>query len=182
MRKILEQDFYERGGEVIARELLGKFLVRKADSKKAALMINEIELYEGFEDRASHGFKRTKRSEIMYGPGGHWYVYLCYGMYDMLNIILGPKEHPAAILIRGAGEYSGPRKLTKALRIDRQLNAKSAKKESGLWIEDRAAVIAQKDILRTPRIGIGNAGPKWTKRLHRFVLKSRLTEIHSITK
>ncbi|HEY4514081.1 MAG TPA: DNA-3-methyladenine glycosylase [Candidatus Paceibacterota bacterium] len=182
MRKILKQSFYLRDGEIVVREILGKYLVRKTGNRQTSLMINEVELYEGFEDRSSHGFTRTKRSEIMYGPGGHWYVYLCYGMYDMLNIVLGPKEHPAAILIRGAGEYSGPGRLTKALRIDRQLNAKSAKKESGLWIEDRAAVIAQKDILRTPRIGIGNAGPKWTKRLHRFVLKSRLTEIHSITK
>lgn len=159
-----------REGKSVARELLGKFLVRKIGGKETALRINEVELYEGFEDRASHGFKRTKRSEVMYGPGGHWYVYLCYGMYEMLNIVIGPKEHPAAILIRGAGEYMGPGKLTNALEIRRALNGKRAAKETGLWIEDRNAAISKKDIMRTPRIGIGYAGPKWTKRLHRFVL------------
>lgn len=136
-------------------------------------MINEVELYEGFEDRASHGFRRTKRSEVMYGDGGHWYVYLCYGMYEMLNIVIGPQEHPAAILIRGAGEYDGPGKVTRALSIDRKLNARPANKESGLWIEDRGVSINKKDIVRTRRIGIGYAGPKWTKRLHRFVLKKK---------
>jgi len=171
VRKALKREFYVRDGEIVARELLGKFLVRKIGTKEIAAMITEVELYEGFEDRASHGFKRTKRSEVMYGPGGHWYVYLCYGMYEMLNIVIGPEDHPAAILIRGADTYNGPGKLTRALRIDRTLNAMPASKETGLWIEDRRFAISQKDILRTPRIGIGDAGPKWTKRLHRFLLQ-----------
>lgn len=170
MKEILPQGFFMREGEAVARELLGKFLVRKIGGKETALRINEVELYEGFEDRASHGFKRTKRSEIMYTAGGHWYVYLCYGMYEMLNIVIGQEDHPAAILIRGAGQYPGPGKLTNALEIRRALNGKRAAKETGLWIEDRGAVISKKHILRTPRIGIGYAGPKWTKRLHRFVL------------
>lgn len=173
MRNVLAEEFYLRRGETVANDLLGKFLVRYIGKREIAVMINEVELYEGFEDRASHGFKRTKRSEVMYGPGGRWYVYLCYGMYDMLNIVIGPHEHPAAVLIRGAGEHDGPGKLTKALSIDRTLNAKSATKETGLWIEDRGVVVNKADILRTPRIGIGYAGPKWTRRLHRFVLQSR---------
>lgn len=171
MRKILNQRFFLRGGEIIAQELLGKYLVRKIGRREIVLQINEVELYEGFEDRASHGYKRTKRSEIMYGAGGHWYVYLCYGMYEMLNIVIGPKEHPAAVLIRGVGAYNGPGKLTKALNIDRSLNGKPAVKSTGLWIEDRGVIVRNKDIIRTRRVGIGYAGPKWTKRLHRFVLK-----------
>ena len=107
----------------------------------------------------------------MYGSGGHWYVYLCYGMYEMLNIVIGPREHPAAILIRGAGRNNGPGKLTKFLQIGRSLNAKRADRKTGVWIEDRGNAVHKTDMIRTARIGIGNAGPKWTKRLHRFVLK-----------
>ena len=179
MRRILKQKFFLRGGEAVAQELLGKYLVGTIPARagrprrEIAVMINEVELYEGFEDKASHGFKRTKRSEVMYGPGGHWYVYLCYGMYEMLNIVIGPREHPAAILIRGAGGYNGPGKLTKALRINRSLNTKPAARKSGLWIEDRGVRIAKKDFVRTRRVGIGSAGPKWTKRLHRFVLRAQ---------
>ena len=74
MRRILKQSFYLRDGEIVVREILGKYLVRKTGNRQTSLMINEVELYEGFEDRSSHGFTRTKRSEIMYGSGGHWYV------------------------------------------------------------------------------------------------------------
>lgn len=174
MRIVLPSAFFERTGTDVALELLGKFLVRKIGKRETAAMITEVEVYEGPHDRASHGRVRTKRSEIMYGPAGRWYVYLCYGMYEMLNIVTGKKGHPAAILIRGAGNYSGPGKLTRGLSVTRALNGARASKASGLWIEDRGAVVRRRDILRTPRIGVDYAGPKWSKRLYRFVLKDRI--------
>ncbi|MBI2048234.1 MAG: DNA-3-methyladenine glycosylase, partial [Parcubacteria group bacterium] len=94
------------------------------------MMITETESYDGSQDRASHAHKgKTPRTEIMFGPAGHFYIYLCYGMYYMLNVVVGPKEYPAAVLIRSAKLWTsdvqsldGPGKLTKFLKIDKKLN------------------------------------------------------------
>jgi DNA-3-methyladenine glycosylase len=172
MRKTLTKKYFQSSGEEMAKSLLGKFLVRKVGRKEIALMIKEVELYEGVDDLASHGHKRTPRSEVMYGEGGHWYVYLCYGIHEMLNIVIGPKAHPAAILIRGAGVWSGPGKITKVLHIDRKLNTLPANKAIGLWIEDRGIKTEEKDIIATPRIGVNYAGPIWAKKKLRFLLKN----------
>ena len=93
----------------MAENLLGKYLVRKIGNKEIALKINEIEAYDGFEDKASHAHKgKTERNKVMFGEAGNWYIYLVYGMHNMLNIVTGKKDYPAAILIRGAGDISGP--------------------------------------------------------------------------
>ncbi|MDB5260168.1 MAG: DNA-3-methyladenine glycosylase [Candidatus Nomurabacteria bacterium] len=155
----------------MAKSLLGKFLVRKIGEKEIALQINEVELYEGLEDLASHGRKRTPRSEVMYGEGGHIYAYLTYGMHEMLNIVVDEKDHPAAVLIRGAGNIVGPGRLTKYLQINRDLNTLPLSKKYGLWIEDRGIVIDEKKIIATPRIGIDYSGPIWSKKKLRFLLK-----------
>jgi len=173
MKRVLSIDELQGSGVNYAKSLLGKYLVRRIGNKEVALMINELELYEGLEDRSSHAFRGNKgRASVMYGPGGHWYVYLCYGMYEMLNLVIGENGFPAAVLIRGAGDYHGPGKLTKALDIGRELYGKPATKKSGLWIEDRGVTIPSKEILATPRIGLGNAG-EWLHTPHRFVLKTR---------
>ncbi len=87
----------------IARELLGKFLVRRVNSRTKAYMIVETEAYVGPHDKASHSYggRRTKRNEVMWGPPGHWYVYFTYGMHHMLNLVVGKDGYPAAVLIRG---------------------------------------------------------------------------------
>ncbi|MEK9185765.1 MAG: DNA-3-methyladenine glycosylase, partial [Patescibacteria group bacterium] len=111
---------------------------------------------------------------------GIWYVYVTYGMHYMLNIVCGPKGHPAAVLIRGVvskdGEkILGPARLTKKLKIDRTFNGFSATPKNNLWIEsahytkihDRKKL----NIMKTPRIGVDYTGSIWSQKLYRFVLK-----------
>src|SRR5438067_1466790 len=114
MRKVLTSAFFERDTKTVAKELIGKFLVRKINKKVVAVMITETEAYEGFKDKASHAFKgRTKRTEIMFGQPGYFYVYLCYGMYYLMNISTRESGFPAAVLIRGVEGADGPGKLTR---------------------------------------------------------------------
>ncbi len=168
---MLKQGFFDKPGIEIARALLGKFLVRKIGKREVALMITETEAYDGFKDKASHAHRgKTERNYVMFGPAGYWYVYFTYGMHWMLNIVVGKKDYPAAVLIRAAGEINGPAKLTKFLKIDKKLNNKITSPRSGLWIEDRGVKVLKKDILRTPRIGIRYAA-EWAKKPYRFVLK-----------
>ncbi len=174
MRKVISQKFFQRSAFQVAKELLGKYLVRKKGKKEQAMLITEVEVYDGFKDQASHAFRgKTERTSIMFGKGGYFYVYLIYGMYEMLNIVTGKEGYPSAILIRGGmienKVLHGPGVLTKALHINRALNGKKAEKKSGLWIEDRGIVIKKSKIKRTPRIGVLYAGPIWSKKLHRFV-------------
>lgn len=132
-------------------------------------VITEVEAYDGVEDKACHASRgRTSRTEVMFGPAGRWYVYLCYGMYEMLNIVTDPRDHAAAVLIRGTKEISGPGRLTKALGITRALNNKPADAKSGLWIEHSGIIVPKKEILRTPRIGVAYAG-EWAEKPWRFV-------------
>lgn len=170
MRKILKPEFFERSALAVARDLIGKFLVRKIDGKEIALIITETEAYGGFRDLASHSrFGKTPRTSVMFGPPGHIYVYFTYGMHWMLNIVCGKEEYPAAVLIRAAGQFIGPARLTKALHIDKSLNGLLLGKKAGLWIEDRGVKIPKKAIIATPRVGINNSGPIWKERPWRFV-------------
>lgn len=172
MRKILKEDFFERDTLTVARGLLGKYLVRTWQGSEYAYLITEVEAYDGFEDTASHAHRgETKRNAPMFGHAGMWYIYLVYGMYDMLNIVTGKHGYPAAVLIRGAQGVSGPGRLTKKLHITRTLNALPASRRSGLWIEDRGFVVKDGDTERTPRIGVAYAGPVWSRKKYRFVLK-----------
>ena len=172
MRKILGETFFARGALVVAEELLGKFLVRKTGAKEEARMIVEVEAYDGHWDRASHASRgETERNKPMWGKAGRLYVYLVYGMHEMLNIVTGRAGYPAAVLIRGVEGYNGPGKLTKYLRIDRKMNGKKVSRATGLWVEDRGVVIQKKDIQKSPRIGVSYAGPVWSKKPYRFHLK-----------
>ena len=135
-------------------------------------MITEVEAYDGERDLACHArFGRTRRTEVMYAAGGRWYVYLCYGVHEMLNLVVGPEGWPAAVLIRGVEGSSGPGRLTKALEIGRALNGAIAGEESGLWIEDRGVRVAPRDVCATPRVGVDFAGPVWAGKRWRFVLR-----------
>jgi DNA-3-methyladenine glycosylase len=174
MRKVLDKTFFERPTLEVAESLLGKFLIKRYRGVEKAYMITEVEAYDGFEDKASHAHKgKTERNEVMFGEAGYWYVYLVYGMHNMLNIVTGEKEYPAAVLIRGV-EYNGkridgPGKITKMLKIDRSFNKKKMEKKTGLWIEDRGVKIKKSDIKKTPRIGVDYSG-SCSKKLYRFVL------------
>ncbi|MDF9827470.1 DNA-3-methyladenine glycosylase [Ereboglobus sp. PH5-10] len=165
----------------LARRLIGKTLARRlpgGETQRA--IITETEAYHGETDLACHASKgRTARTDVMYRAGGVWYVYLCYGVHEMLNLVTGPEDFPSAILIRAAGGVTGPGRLTKALKINRALNGACAcDPASGLWIEDTPAPVraSQKQILITPRIGIDYAGPVWSAKPWRFVLKGNQPE------
>ena len=132
-------------------------------------MITEVEAYNGENDLACHASKgRTTRTEVMYQVGGIWYVYLCYGVHEMLNLVTGPADHPAAVLIRGVRGISGPGRLTKTLQIDRRLNGLPARPQTGLHLEDSGLEIPRRRIVATPRIGVDYAGPVWSAKPWRF--------------
>ena len=166
---ILQQDFFKRPVLSVAPELLGNYLV----SQNGEGMITEVEAYDGPLDLACHGrFGRTKRTEVMFGPAGHWYVYCIYGMYWMLNIVTGDEGYPSAVLIRGVGDWKGPGILTRELEITGALNGKEATNTSGLWIEDRGSSLEKYDSIRTARIGVAYAG-EWAKKPYRFLLQEK---------
>ncbi len=161
----------ERNTVTLARGLLGKYLVRrKPDGSEDARMIIETEAYHGEGDQACHArVGRTRRTEVMYAAGGCWYVYLCYGVHDLLNLVVGPADFPAAILIRGVEGTLGPGRVTKALAVDRSFNARPALDPStGLWLEDRGIKIPRGAIEALPRVGVDYAGPVWAAKPWRF--------------
>ncbi len=174
MPEPLDANFFNRPTLTVATELLGKLLVVVLpDGSERALMITEVEAYDGPEDLASHASRgRTERTGVMFDEAGRWYMYLIYGMYWMLNIVTGPEGYPAAILIRGVGEYGGPGRLTKALGLDKRFNTRRADRETGLWVEDRGLVPHTHIVRTTPRIGVDYAGPIWAKKPYRFLLEA----------
>ena len=171
--KVLSADFFDRPTLAVAKELLGKFLVRRIGKKIIASMITEVEAYDGFNDRASHASRgETARNAVMFGAAGRWYVYFVYGVHWMLNIVTGPKSYPAAILIRGAADAGGPGRLTKFFKIKKHYNSLPANKKTGLWVEDRGVKIPSRRIKRAPRIGVGYASSIWSKKPWRFLVNS----------
>lgn len=152
-----------------ARELLGKVLVRTTPAGRSQWVIVETEAYVGAHDLACHASKgRTPRTEVMFGAGGIWYVYLCYGVHEMLNLVTGPAEHPAAILLRGVEGAIGPGRLTKRLAITRALNGQPASPASGLHLEDHGILAPTRHVITGPRVGVDYAGPIWAAKPWRF--------------
>lgn len=174
-RIIQAEELSVRGTVATARWLIGKYLARRReDGAVDGRMITEVEAYDGERDQACHARAgRTTRTDVMYGPGGFWYVYLCYGIHEMLNLVVGPAGWPAAVLVRGVEGIRGPGRLTKELGIDRRLNAAPAAPVSGLWLEDRGVVLSRNAIEVTPRIGVDYAGDVWSMKPWRFVLRDR---------
>lgn len=159
----------------LARWLLGKVLVRVIAGKRDENVITEVEAYHGESDLACHARKgRTPRTEIMYKPGGCWYVYLCYGVHEMLNLVTGPEDHPAAVLIRGLDSVTGPGRLTKRLGIGRELNGRNAVPGCGLHIEDHGFKVPSGRIKAGPRIGVDYAGSVWAAKPWRFWVESQI--------
>ena len=165
---ILQKEYFSAPATELAPKLLGKYLCRKIEDKIVKYRISETECYFGEEDSACHAHKgRTARTDIMYKQGGNAYVYLCYGIHNLLNITTGEEGHPEAVLIRGVGNIIGPGRVTKALSVTRELNTKPLSIESGLWIEDDGAEV----IYRTDkRVGIDYAAPVDRDRPWRYIL------------
>lgn len=182
----LLREFYDRPTLKVAKELLGKVLIKQVPVGIIRTKIVDTEAYVGPKDKACHASKgRTKRTEIMFGPAGFTYVYLIYGMYHCLNIVTEQEEYPAAVLIRGLeileGDLSpdlprridGPGRVCRFLEIDRTHNGLDATVGTTLWIEDHGLAVSPKQIQTLPRIGVDYAG-EWAKKLWRFCLPASI--------
>ena len=170
------KDFFARDTLLVAKELLGKKLVRIHRGKRIEGIISEVEAYHGLLDKASHASRgKTPRTTVMFGEAGVIYIYLIYGMYYCLNIVTGDKEFPAAVLIRGVfsetENINGPGKVCRFFRIDKSLNAMALSKKTGLWMEE-GRLIPKKDIAHSPRVGVAYAGPVWSQKPWRFYIKN----------
>ena len=161
----LTADFYRRPCLTVARDLVGKVLV--CGDKR--LRISETEAYCGESDTACHAHKgRTKRTEVLYAEAGTVYVYLCYGMHWMLNIVTGEENEPEAVLIRACCEAAGPGKLTKALGITGEFNRQHICRQDALFIEDDGFAC---EVATGKRVGIGYASQEDQDKLWRFILQ-----------
>ena len=166
---VLEPVFFNRPANEVAPSLLGKAL-RRNGRVRQTLIITETEAYLGPHDLACHTARgRTARTEVMFDPPGTLYIYLVYGLHLMLNVVTGPEGCGAAVLIRGAGNAQGPGRLGRALALTLDLNGQAAAPETGLWFEEQG--IVPRRIIAVPRIGVGYAGPKWSRRKLRFILQ-----------
>lgn len=174
----LGRAFFNRPTLVVARELLGKHLLRRERGRSMAAMIVEVEAYKGPADRAAHthGGKRTPRVEPLWADGGTSYVYLCYGIHWLLNFSTAGAGKPEGVLIRGIATGTddqpefllGPGKVTRHLKIDRRLDHLDVTTSDRLWVEDRGVHIEPRCVRRGPRVGVDYAGPHWAARPWRF--------------
>ncbi len=164
----LDLSFFHRDCLEVAPELVGKLLChRLPDGSLLRLRISETEAYRGEEDTACHAHKGlTPRTQVLYGPPGVLYIYLCYGIHNLLNVVTGEDGTPQGVLIRACQGAPGPGMLTKRLQLDRTLHGVSlAECGDVFWLEDdgiRPAITAK------PRVGIGYASPEDQARLWRF--------------
>jgi DNA-3-methyladenine glycosylase len=172
----LGPEFFQRDTVAVARDLLGKVLVREVLGKRLWGRLVEVEAYLGPDDLAAHssGGRRSPRHEVMYGPPGHAYVYLTYGMHHCLNFVTQPVGVPQAVLVRalepgpGVGRCGGPGLVCRAFNVDRNLNGVALVPPDLYVVDDDAAA---RQIFETPRIGIGDQGD-WTDRALRFCWNS----------
>ena len=172
----LPREFYDRDTILVAQELLGKLLVHAADGVDRIGRIVEVEAYLGPHDLAAHSARGlTPRTRVMFGPPGHAYVYLIYGIYHCMNVVTQAEGTASAVLLRAlepvrnvTGRTQGPGLLCRALGIDKRCNGHDLTSED-LYIagEESAPRIA---IVRRPRIGVEYAGV-WARRLLRFYVR-----------
>ena len=158
----LGYEFYARPCLEVARDLVGKVLIHQGQQ----LRISETEAYWGIGDTACHASKgRTKRTEVLWEAPGTVYVYLCYGVHWMMNVITGEKEDPQGVLIRACVDAEGPGKLTKKLGITGSQNREDAVISETIWIADDGF---RCDIVTDKRVGIGYATQEDQDKLWRF--------------
>lgn len=175
MRK-LTRDFFDRDTIVVARNLLGKYLVHETRGVERIGKIVEVEAYLGPHDRAAHSARgRTARNEVMFGPPGHAYVYFIYGMYYCMNVVTEREGHASAVLLRAlepmkniTSRTQGPGLLCKAMDIDRRLNGHDLLSDDFFIAEEGEK--RDFEIVKRPRIGVDYAG-QWAKRHLRFYIK-----------
>ena len=189
---ILNREFYLQDTRKVARNLLGKLLVREYRGRTVSGVIVETEAYRGFNDTASHAHKGpTERCKVMFGDAGFAYVYLTYGIHNMFNIVTEERYFPSAVLIRaiepfngtksensGEKKTDGPGKLTKELKIDRSLNGIDLTVGKQIWIEEvgekDCSWINRFEVCETQRIGIDYAQKKDIEKNWRYYIKDNL--------
>jgi DNA-3-methyladenine glycosylase len=188
----LQKEFYLNGDVVdVAKKLLGKVICSEVDGEFVSGLIVETEAYAGVRDKASHAYlgRRTLRTEVMYSEGGVTYIYLCYGMHHLVNVVTNKVNVPDAVLLRGikvikgqefvASRFSskypvdglliGPGRVGKALGLTLKHNELSLLSDT-LWIEDAKKVITEDEIIMKKRIGIDYAEED-ADLLYRFIVK-----------
>jgi DNA-3-methyladenine glycosylase len=174
--KKLGRAFYDRDTVIVARELLGKYLFHVSDGLERIGKIVEVEAYLGPHDLAAHSAKGlTERTKVMFGPPGHAYVYMIYGMYHCMNVVTEREGHASAVLLRAIepvknvdGRTQGPGLLCRAMHIDRKLNGHDL-------VSDDFYIAAPPEykplaMVRRPRVGVHYAR-HWARRLLRFYIK-----------
>lgn len=164
----LDYDFFAQSALEVAPALLGCRLIRKLeDGSECSLIITETEAYGGEEDKACHASRgRTQRTEMLYREPGTIYVYLCYGIHWLLNIVTAAENEPQAVLIRACAGFEGPARLTKRLAIDKSFNGCSILTESRLLLELPTAPVR---FTTDKRVGVDYAG-EWADKPWRFIL------------
>ncbi len=167
------EHLWHKPARQVAPALLGCHLCgRGHNGCITRFLITEAEAYCGPLDRASHASRGlTPRNRIMFGPPGYWYVYLCYGIHWMLNLVTGPGDYPSAVLLRGVEGLDGPGKLTRTLKITKVFNGRKCSRNTGLWIEGPAKIPVGWRRRRGPRIGVDYAGPQWAAKPYRWWLE-----------
>ncbi len=190
MEKLLKKEFYLQNAEIVAKELLGKYIVREYDNKKIVCKIVETEAYIGPEDKACHAYNNrcTERTKVMFEEGGIAYIYFIYGMYYCLNIVVEREGKPEAVLIRGIEPVenieeiksnrsikskkeqdltNGPGKLCTALKIDKSLNGYDITRKCELYITEGEEI---EEIITAKRINIDYA-EEYRDKHWRFYIK-----------
>lgn len=176
---VLEKEFFGRDCLEVAPEICGKILcVRQSDGSVRRVRITEAEAYRGEEDTACHAHKgRTPRTELLYGESGVIYVYLCYGMHWLMNVITGEVDFPQGVLFRAGGvpldesgvvkKLDGPAKLTKHLGISKAHNGQFLYGNADVWLEDDGSVF---EIKTDVRVGIDYATEEYRLKQWRYVI------------
>lgn len=174
----LDRAFYlQEDAVAMAKKLIGKVLVTAMEGVRTSGIITETEAYAGVGDRASHAYggRRTMRNEAMYSSGGTAYVFICYGVHHLFNVVTGPVDVPHAVLIRGVliiegqenaarrraprkATTAGPGTLTQAMGITRKDDGADLLSDR-IWIEDRGLALPEDALRIGPRVGVEYAGP-----------------------
>ncbi len=170
MKEIQNKDFFTIDTITLAQNLIGKWIETNVNGKVIKAQISETEAYLGVDDSACHSYKnkRTSRTEPMWQEGGTIYVYLCYGLHYLFNIVSCKEGQPEAVLIRALVEANGPAKATKLLNIDKMLNGEKIVNNPKIKVFDDGKKYQFKT---APRVGIDYALEKDKNALLRFILK-----------
>jgi DNA-3-methyladenine glycosylase len=177
---VLPRSFYGRGAEDLARDLVGRVLVRSLpDGRVLRGRLVEVEAYVGMNDKACHAHRgKTARNATMFGPPGHAYVYLVYGMYNMLNLVCAEEGDPQAVLVRAlepveprlpGTPWRGPGVLCRELAVERSHDGLDLCAGRGIWLEPGTPA-GLSEIVATPRIGVDYA-EEWKDAPLRFCLR-----------